>query len=292
MADARAMPMPSVRDTAAVHPLPPIDDAAFAFLAGFVGRHCGIVLTGQKRQLVQGRLARRLRELGLPDWRGYCERVERQPEAELDALVSAISTNVTAFFREAHHFAFLETELERVMRAGVRRIRLWSAGCSTGEEPYCMAMVLAEALERHGAGVDARILATDLSPQALAQGERGVYPRTRLDGVDVARQRRWFDATAQPGEVQVAPRLRELVRFRRLNLLDQPWPMRGRFEVIFCRNVVIYFDKPTKTRLFERFAQQLQPGGHLCIGHSESMYGLCDAFELVGRTQYRVRVAS
>lgn len=267
--------------------VPPIDDAAFHFLAGFVGKYCGIVLGEQKRQLVQGRLARRMRELGLGSWRAYCERLECDPDVEIDALVSAISTNVTSFFRELHHFEFLARELPSLLARG-GRIRLWSAGCSTGEEPYCMAMVLAEALEKHPGRADARILATDLSPQALSTATRGVYRRDRLAGVSGTRMRQWFVPSGK-SEYEVHAKLRELVTFRRLNLLDEPWPMRGKFQVIFCRNVVIYFDKPTKTRLFERFEQRLDTSGHLCIGHSESMYGLNDMFELVGRTQYRLK---
>ena len=277
-------------DPMAVLRMPPLGDAEFRFISGFVGRHCGIVLGAQKRQLVQGRLARRLRELGLADWRAYCARLEQQPDAEIDALVSAISTNVTAFFREQHHFEFLRDEVlpALLVRPGAPRLRLWSAGCATGEEPYTLAMVLAEVLERHGKPVDARILATDLSPQALTTAQHGVYRADHVAGIDPARRKRWFEAGsgARTGDLAVRPELRELIAFRRLNLLDD-WPMQGRFDAIFCRNVVIYFDKPTKVRLFSRFADQMTGKGHLFLGHSESMFGLSEAFALVGRTIYR-----
>ncbi|MDO1530410.1 protein-glutamate O-methyltransferase [Fulvimonas sp. R45] len=281
-------------DGAATAGGPVLGDAEFQFLRDFVHRHCGIALGGQKRQLVQGRLLRRLRGLGLGDFRSYCELLRRDPDSELGDLASAISTNVTAFFREAHHYELLECELlprwlERKRRHG-GRLRLWSAGCATGEEPYALAMVLAEALAREAGAVDARILATDLSPQALAQARRGVYALDRLGGIDEARRRRWLlrGSGEYEGYAAVHPRLRELVSVLPLNLLHE-WPMQGLFDAIFCRNVVIYFDQPTKRRLFERYAAMLEPGGYLFLGHSESMHGLSDAFELVGRTVYRKR---
>jgi chemotaxis protein methyltransferase CheR len=273
---------------------PSLGDAEFQFLRDFVYQYCGISLGEQKRQLVQGRLLRRLRALKLKDFGAYCELLRRDPEGELGELASVISTNVTSFFREMHHYDLLTNELlprwlEEKKNGG--RLRIWSAGCSTGEEPYAAAMVLAEALERTGSKVDARILATDLSPQALETARAGTYPADRLAGVSEARRNRWFlkGEGSYEGWVRVHPRLRELVTIQPLNLLHD-WPMHGPFDLIFCRNVVIYFDKPTKQRLFERYAGLLEQGGYLFLGHSESMYGLSDSFELVGRTVYRKRV--
>lgn len=273
---------------------PLLGDADFHFLRGFVHQHCGIALGEQKRQLVQGRLLRRLRALGLKEFGSYCDLLRTAPANELGELASAISTNVTSFFRESHHYDLLETELlpqwlEHKRRSG-DRLRIWSAGCSTGEEPYALAMVLAEALERGGSALDARILATDLSPQALEAARKGVYPLDRLDGVSDARRRRWFlrGEGEYAGLACVHPRLRELVAIQPLNLLHE-WPMQGPFDAIFCRNVVIYFDQPTKRRLFQRYAALLPVGGLLFLGHSESMHGLSDDFELVGRTVYRKR---
>jgi chemotaxis protein methyltransferase CheR len=273
---------------------PSLGDAEFQFLRDFVYQQCGISLSDQKRQLVQGRLLRRLRALGMKDFGSYCELLRKDPEGELGELASVISTNVTSFFREMHHYDLLVEELlprwlEEKKNGG--RLRIWSAGCSTGEEPYALAMVLAEALERTGSKVDARILATDLSPQALETARAGTYPLDRMGGVSEARRNRWFQRGegAYEGLARVHPRLRELVTIQPLNLLHD-WPMRGPFDAIFCRNVVIYFDKPTKQRLFERYAGLLEQGGYLFLGHSESMYGLSDSFELVGRTVYRKRV--
>jgi chemotaxis protein methyltransferase CheR len=271
-----------------------LGDSEFAFLSDFVYRHCGIVLGEHKRQLVQGRLLRRLRALDLDGFDAYVDLLRTDPDSELGELASAISTNVTSFFREMHHYDLLVEQLlprwlEEKKNGG--RLRIWSAGCSTGEEPYALAMVLAEALERSGSKVDARILATDLSPQALETARAGTYPLDRMGGVSEARRNRWFQRGegAYEGLARVHPRLRELVTIQPLNLLHD-WPMRGPFDAIFCRNVVIYFDKPTKQRLFERYAGLLEQGGYLFLGHSESMYGLSDSFELVGRTVYRKRV--
>jgi chemotaxis protein methyltransferase CheR len=272
-----------------------LGDTEFAFLCSFVYKHCGIVLGEHKRQLVQGRLARRLRALKLSGFDAYVELLCRDPQSELGELASAISTNVTAFFREMHHYDLLVDELLprwlEAKRSG-GKLRIWSAGCSTGEEPYALAMVLAEALERSGSNVDARILATDLSPQALEVARRGEYPLDRLSGVSEARRNRWFlrGEGAYEGLACIHPRLRELVSIQPLNLLHE-WPMRGPFDAIFCRNVVIYFDKPTKQKLFERYAGLLEQGSYLFLGHSESMYGLSDAFDLVGRTVYRKNAA-
>lgn len=270
-----------------------LGDTEFRFLSGFVRRHCGITMGEHKRQLLQGRLQRRLRALGLGTFEEYCRLLREDPESELDEFASAVSTNVTAFFRESHHFDFLAERLpEWLAQRPEGRVRIWSAGCSSGEEPYSLAMVLAEALEKHRGPADALILATDLSPAALDSARRGVYSAQRLDGVSPERQRRWFQrgSGANAGKVRVHPRLQELVRVQRLNLLGD-WPMRGRFDAILCRNVMIYFDTPTKQHLFERFDAGLLPQGKLLLGHSESMHGLSDRFELIGRTIYEKRPA-
>ncbi|MDF3981057.1 protein-glutamate O-methyltransferase CheR [Luteibacter sp. PPL554] len=271
---------------------PNLGEAEFTFLREFVLQHCGISLGEHKRQLVQGRLLRRLRALSLPGFAAYCDVLRRDPESELGELASCISTNVTSFFREMHHYDMLVDELLPRWLAEKQggRLRIWSAGCSTGEEPYAIAMVLAEALERTKANVDAKILATDLSPQALEAARKGVYAVDRLGGVSEERRKRWFQRGegSFDGYARVHPRLRELVTIQPLNLLHE-WPMQGRFDAIFCRNVVIYFDKPTKQRLFSRYAGMLDSRGYLFLGHSESMYGLSDDFDLIGRTVYRKR---
>ncbi len=266
--------------------------AEFQFLRRFVLEHCGISLGEHKHQLVQGRLLRRLRALGLQDFVSYCELLRRDPQGELGELASAISTNVTAFFREVHHYDLLTDELlphwlNEKRREG-DRLRIWSAGCSSGEEPYALAMVLAESMDRLGSKLDAKILATDLSPQALESARKGVYSVERIAGISEERRRRWLlrGTGEYEGFVSVHARLRDLVTIQPLNLLHD-WPMQGPFHAIFCRNVVIYFDQPTKQRLFQRYAAMLPTGGYLFLGHSESLHGINDDFELVGRTVYR-----
>lgn len=284
-----------LEDASAAGGGPRLGDAEFQFLRKFVLEHCGISLGEHKRQLVQSRLYRRLRALGLEGFGGYCELLRRDPHGELGELASVISTNVTSFFREVHHYDLLTAELlprwlEQKRRAG-DRLRIWSAGCSTGEEPYALAMVLAEAIEAHGAGAaDAKILATDLSPQALETARRGIYSLDRLGGISEEYRHRWMlrGTGEYEGLASVHPRLRELVTIQPLNLLHD-WPMKGPFDAIFCRNVVIYFDQPTKQRLFRRYAQLLPVGGYLFLGHSESLHGINDDFELIGRTVYRKR---
>lgn len=271
---------------------PLLGSADFQYLRAFVLEHCGIALGENKHQLVQGRLMRRLRALHLPSFSSYCELLRSDPQSELGELASAISTNVTAFFREVHHYDLLTNELLprwlREKRRAGDRLRIWSAGCSTGEEPYALAMVLAEALESCDSRVDAKILATDLSPQALQTARKGVYPLERLAGISPERRSRWMlrGEGEYAGLACVHPRLRELVAIEPLNLLHA-WPMHGPFDAIFCRNVVIYFDPPTKQRLFRRFADLLPPGGYLFLGHSESLHGISEEFELIGRTVHR-----
>ena len=272
-----------------------LGDAEFEFLRKFVYQHCGISLGEHKRQLVQGRLYRRLRALRLASFAAYCDLLRNDPQTELGELASVISTNVTSFFREVHHYDLLTDELLprwlQEKRRSNDRLRIWSAGCSTGEEPYALAMVLAEALEEHGAGsMDAKILATDLSPQALETARGGAYSLERLGGISDERRRRWLlrGSGEFEGLAAVHPRLRELVTIQPLNLLHD-WPMKGPFDAIFCRNVVIYFDQPTKQRLFQRYAALLPVGGYLFLGHSESLHGINEDFQLIGRTVYRKR---
>ncbi len=267
-----------------------LGDEDFAFIAAFVFERCGIVLGASKRQLVYGRLMRRLRELGLNSFAEYCLRLRSQPEDELDPLANAISTNVTSFFRENHHFDYLAQELLPALVSRVSpRIRIWSAGCSSGEEPFSIAMVMAEVLGSRAKSIS-RVLATDLSLRALTVAQQGMYPLDRLQGVCEQRCKRWFlsGRGGNAGQALVAQCVRDLVAFKQLNLLHD-WPIKGPLDAIFCRNVVIYFDNPTKQRLFTRFAQLLAPGGILFLGHSESLHGMSDAFDLVGRTIYRKR---
>lgn len=264
--------------------------ADFDFLRHVVMENAGIVLGPSKRQLVQGRLARRVRELGLRSFGEYCEHVRNAGPEELVNLINAITTNVTSFFRENHHFEHLAKRAlpEAMERNAVsRRIRIWSAGCSSGEEPYSIAMTVLEAMPPSQRW-DVKILATDIDSEMVRTASSGVYPEDRMSGVPLDRQRRWFQrgSGANAGMVKAKSELQGLLTFRPLNLLHE-WPLQGPFDVIFCRNVMIYFDQPTRDRLLARFARLLADGGYLCIGHSESIHATAGSpYKLVGRTVY------
>jgi chemotaxis protein methyltransferase CheR len=258
----------------------------FAAIAAMVRDASGIVLGPTKRDLVQGRLRRRLRVLGLSSFAAYRD-VLAGPDgaAEHVRMINAITTNLTAFFREGHHFDILADHLLPRLPAAGRRLRIWSAGCSSGEEPYSIAMTLHRAMPDLAAW-DARILATDIDTDMVATAAAGRYgcDRTRAIPPELRRRHvRRLDATAE----EMGPELKRLITFKPLNLLDA-WPMRGPFDAIFCRNVVIYFDKPTQRELFARFAQMLAPHGLLFVGHSETLVNVCDRFAHLQRTAYRL----
>ncbi len=266
-------------------------DQDFQRVRRIINEVAGISMADSKRELVYGRLAKRLRQRGFQRFSDYCDLLETgEDEAEQREFVNALTTNLTAFFRELHHFDYLGKELLptliRARSLSNRRIRIWSAGCSTGEEPYSIAMVVRETLP--AVGWDVKILATDLDSNVLATAERGVYEWNRVKDLSEARLRRWFQKgrNAQSGSVRTAPALRDLITFRQLNLMDD-WPMRGPFDLIFCRNVVIYFDKPTQSVLFERFADLLVERGHLFVGHSESLFKVTERFSPLGKTIYQ-----
>lgn len=264
--------------------------ADFSRLRELVLENTGIHLTDAKSEMLYSRLARRLRKLGLRDFRDYIARLETKEDAEVDEFINIVTTNLTAFFREPHHFETMGNEvLPELVKgnAASRRIRIWSAGCSSGEEPYSIAITLCEAIPDVDRW-DAKILATDLDSNMLAAGMAGVYSIDRIAGLSQQRQKRFFlrGIGRNQGKVCVNPKLRELIRFRRLNLIAD-WPMRGEFDVIFCRNVVIYFDKTIQRRLFDRYADLLPLGGWLFVGHSETLYRVSERFQLVGRTAYR-----
>ena len=262
----------------------------FDRLRELVREHTGIALSEAKRQLVYGRLARRLRALRLDSFGEYIELLEDGDPAELEEFVNAVTTNLTSFFREPHHFEYLASDVlpQIVSRDnGVRRARIWCCAASTGEEPYSIAMVLREAAPML-TGFDMKVLATDLDSAVLATGTTGIYAAERLKTVNGTRASRFFrkGSGAQAGKFRVQDELRNLITFKQLNLMHE-WPMRGPFDAIFCRNVIIYFDKDTQRALFERMAALQRPGDYLFLGHSESLYRVSDKYELVGRTIYR-----
>ena len=257
----------------------------FSALRALVKEHTGIHLTEQKRELVYGRLSRRLRALGLESFRTYRELLEKNEGDELVQFCNAITTNLTSFFREAHHFQYLREHLLEPRAAdprGLRRLRFWSAGCSTGEEPYSLAMTIHEALPDVRRW-DVRILATDLDTDVLARGARGLYDEDRVRNLSPERIERFF--RRQGAGFAVRDELKDLISFRELNLMHT-LPMKGPLDAIFCRNVVIYFDKDTQRDLFARIAPLQRPSDLLYLGHSESLLSVSNDYESIGRTTY------
>ncbi|MCE5278997.1 MAG: protein-glutamate O-methyltransferase CheR [Planctomycetaceae bacterium] len=263
----------------------------FETISAFVKSTCGINLHAGKKELVKARLSKRMRMLKLDSFEKYFAHVQRDVSGiELMGMLDCLSTNLTSFFREPAHFELLAKVMGELLatNAQTRKLRIWSAGCSSGEEPYTLAMTLAETAGQ--CGYDMKILASDLSTRVLAAARRGVYPHARLRGVPGELTSRYFTLVqARPERLyQVNESLRSLITFARVNLMES-WPMAGPFDVIFCRNVMIYFDKDTQTRLVSRFQDMLRPGGLLFVGHSESLSGVRHNLEYVQPAVYRRR---
>lgn len=263
-------------------------EADFKVIADLAMADFGLNLTMAKRDLVYSRLLKRLRALNLEDFHDYCALLTSPKGAEeRNAMLSALTTNVTHFFREDHHFKLLRDAalpgLIKTARDG-GRVRLWSAGCSAGPEPYSLAFTVLSMFPE-AARTNLRILATDVDPEILKKAEAGIYPDEESRGIPEAMRR--FIEPAGPGKFTIAQGPRDLITFGRLNLIED-WPISGPFQVIFCRNVAIYFDKPTQARLWGRFGALVAPGGHLCIGHSERVLGPAEQmFKAVGITAYQ-----
>ncbi len=292
--------MALVRTAASALPLPgagaadpprefAFSDADFAFLVRCAYEHAGIALSDSKRNLVYGRLSRRLRILGLDSFKEYRTLLEGGDSGEVERFINSISTNHTKFFREDHHFTHFAAKVAQAFarqesKHGGRRLRIWSAGCSTGEEPYTIAVVLRREIADI-ARQDVRILATDIDTDVLAKASRGEYSADALENIPDA-YCRYFEKSEDESSIAVTRDVRALIAFRQLNLLEA-WPFKGPFDAIFCRNVMIYFDGPTKAKLVERFTKMVRPGGWLYIGHSESLLGAHPGLQLEGRTIYR-----
>ena len=265
-------------------------DSDFEYFRKLSDRLAGIHLADNKRELVYGRVTRRLRALRLSSFKEYIKVLESGDANEIEQFTNMITTNLTSFFREMHHFDLLTKDvIPALMKSKPRgsRIRIWSAGCSTGEEPYSIAMALRDAVPSISSW-DLKILATDLDSDVLAQGAAGVYDEDKINGIPEKYLGKYFDKGrgANSGKVRIKQEVREMITFRRLNLMES-WPMKGPMDIIFCRNVVIYFDKKTQTRLFSKFANVLADDGRLFAGHSEALYKVTDKFELLGKTVYK-----
>lgn len=266
----------------------PLNDDVFERFRALVYRECGINLTDHKRALFNSRLQKRLRQLGLTSFQDYYDLVVgRCGDAELTTMLDYISTNHTEFFREPHHFTFLR---ERVLHelAGDKTVRIWSTACSSGEEPYSIAMTLSDAIASPSTW-NCRILASDISTRMLAKAAAGQYSHARVNSLppDLVRRHFLLGKGDHRELVKIKSHVADMAVFRRINLMDDRYPIKSLLDVIFCRNVIIYFDRETQAAVLARLSRYLKPGGYLFMGHSETLHGISDVFHYVAPTIYR-----
>jgi chemotaxis protein methyltransferase CheR len=261
-------------------------DSDFAKVRTLIHRRAGIALGDQKRQMVYSRLSRRLRELGIPEFSTYLAMLESgNSEDEWQAFINSLTTNLTSFFREAHHFPVLAEHVKKAREP----VTIWCAAASTGEEPYSLAITLIEALGEQKAA-SARIIATDIDTAVLEKAAAGVFTLEQVERLSPERLRRFFNkgTGGNAGRVRIRPEVAQMVKFSRLNLLDPSWAVREPVDAIFCRNVMIYFDKPTQNKILERFLPLIKQGGLLFAGHSENASLVNQSFKPLGHTVYSV----
>ncbi len=271
--------------TAPIEPDFVLTDKDFSKIRALIHQRAGIALSEHKREMVYSRLARRLRKLRLKEFSAYLRLLESNPNGdEWQLFTNALTTNLTAFFRESHHFPILAEHVRRCAQP----VSVWCSAASTGEEPYSIAMTLIEALGQRAAG--GSVLATDIDTQVLAVGAEGIFSTEQVAKLAPERLKRFFlkGAGRHEGKVRIRPEVSALVRFEQLNLLDSTWSLREPFDAIFCRNVMIYFDKPTQARVLQRFAPLMKPHGLLFVGHSENFSLINQTFRLRGKTIYEL----
>ncbi len=266
-------------------------DRGFTFNEGdfrqvqrLIYEYAGIKLSDAKQDMVYGRMIRRLRHHGLTTFRSYLELIQ-QDKQEWEAFVNSLTTNLTSYFREPYHFPVLRQFLQERMG---RRMRIWCSAASTGEEPYSIAITVLEALGARAQDVE--IIATDIDTSVLAKASAGLYSIDRIESLSDAHKQFFFRGTGKnAGQVKVKPEVQRLVKFHQLNLLDKSWVVKGCFDIMFCRNVLIYFDKETQRSILDRFHPMLADDGLLFVGHSESLLHMNDKFRLRGKTVYDKR---
>jgi chemotaxis protein methyltransferase CheR len=261
-------------------------DQDFERVRKLIYDHAGIALNPGKRDMVYSRLARRLRATGLQSFEAYLTLLEKNDPVEWEAFTNALTTNLTSFFREMHHFPVLSDHIAKMK--GDHAISLWCSASSTGEEPYSLAMTMVDLFGSYTPPVT--ILATDLDTNVLAKAQAGVYPLERLEKMPPEKVKKFFlkGTGDQAGMARVRPELVKMITFRQLNLLDASYSIRGSFDAIFCRNVMIYFDKQTQYNILQKFVPLLRPDGLLFVGHSESLFHATDIFKLRGKTVYEL----
>ncbi len=265
----------------------------FDLLSKFIYDYSGIKMPLNKVTMLEGRLRRRLRVAGIASFDGYCDYLFKQGGLESEAvhLIDAVTTNKTDFFREPKHFEYMvQAALPNLLAAYAdKRIRIWSSACSTGAEPYTLAMVMSEFLAASAPERDYFILATDLSTDVLQKGQRGIYQNDLLQPVPSDMMRKYVMRSSDPArqEMRITPKLRSKVGFARLNLMDDRYPVGDPMHIVFCRNVLIYFDKPTQNHVLSRLCDSLLPGGYLFVGHSETVTGFDLPIKQVANTVFQ-----
>ena len=259
-------------------------DADFQRVRALIYKHAGITLAPVKRDMVYSRLARRLRQTGQTTFAAYLDDLVSSNGSEWEEFVNALTTNLTSFFREEHHFPILAERLKSIGCA--RPVTIWCSASSTGEEPYSIAMTVLEIFGDKASHVS--IVASDLDTNVLTVARNGIYPVDRIDKLSSERRRRFFlkGTGSQEGQVRVRPELQHMIKFQRVNLLDARWDIPAPLDVIFCRNVMIYFDKQTQYKILSRFVPLMRPEGLLFAGHSESFLHAADLFRSRGKTVY------
>jgi chemotaxis protein methyltransferase CheR len=263
--------------------------ADFERVRKLIYQHAGISLSPVKQDMVYSRLARRLRATGKNTFGEYLDMLEKGGADEWERFVNSLTTNLTSFFREPHHFPIFAEHLQKI--GSKRPIRIWCSAASTGEEPYSIAISVLETFGANASHVS--IFASDLDTNVLATAQKGVYSLDRVEKLSPDRLKRFFlkGTGSQEGFVSVRPELKRLIEFQRVNLLEPSWPIRGPLDIIFCRNVMIYFDKPTQYKILSRFAPLMQPDGLMLAGHSESFLHAADLFKSMGKTVYALAKA-
>lgn len=261
----------------------------FERVRDLIYKRAGIALAASKQEMVYSRLARRLRATGIQSFAQYLDMLEHNVATdEWEAFTNALTTNLTSFFRESHHFPILADFVKTLNEP----VTVWCSAASTGEEPYSIAMTLCEA---YGSlNPPAQIVATDIDTNVLTTGSNGIYPIERIDKMSPERIKKFFlrGKGNQEGFVRIRPELRKMITFKQLNLLGDDWPLSGTFDAIFCRNVMIYFDKPTQSKILSRFVPLMKPHAMLFAGHSENFMYVSDAFKLRGKTVYELGAPS
>lgn len=264
-----------------------MDKKTFNTFVSLIYEKSGITLNDKKEALVSSRVAKRMRQLGMSEHKQYLDYVLADKNGEeIVQLLDVISTNVTHFFREDEHFGFVTDTMKKWLQKGQQRFTFWSAGCSSGEEPYTLAMVLREVTQHTSVGI--RILATDISTRILEKSRAGTYDATKLETVPTKLRERYFSKNGYNTSAVFTAKdaIRSLITFKRLNLSEVPFPMKGPMDIIFCRNVMIYFDNKVRINLLNEFHRLLKPGGYLLVGHAESLTGMLSGFKAVRPSIY------